>query len=104
MRILYGQDSENVIQDPTVKISLHPGDTRFIKKEKRTVYDFVGFVIHDKETLAVFPKHYFSESELSIRNKTGAVKMKISCFSFKCFVNIQRAPNRKQKQTDILGA
>ena len=71
MRILYGQDSENVIQDPTVKISLHPGDTRFIKKEKRTVYDFVGFVIHDKETLAVFPNIILVKANYPYETRPG---------------------------------
>jgi hypothetical protein len=104
MRILYGQDSENVIQDPTVKISLHPGDTRFIKKEKRTVYDFVGFVIHDKETLAVFPKHYFSESELSIRNKTGAVKDEDILLLFQVLRKYTESTKSKAKADRYLGS
>ena len=69
MRISYGQDRESILSE-SCGVPIEPGDYKYIKQEKRKVYDFVGFIINDTDTLAVFPKHFYNESELSGLNST----------------------------------
>ena len=69
MRISYGQDRESILPE-SCGVPIEPGDYKYIKQEKRKVYDFVGFIINDTDTLAVFPKHFYNESELSGLNST----------------------------------
>lgn len=63
--IIYGQDGESVNQLQRDCITIEKGDTKYIKDERREVYDFVGFILNDKNILSIFPKHYFLESEIS---------------------------------------
>ena len=69
MGLIYGQDNEEIMARLKSRFTLDTGDTRYIKRKGITVYDFVGFVISPTETLAVFPKHYFSISHLDKLNK-----------------------------------
>ena len=69
MHISYGQDCENILPE-SYGVPLELGDYKYIKQEKRKVYDFVGFIINDTNTLAVFPKHFYNESDLSNLNAT----------------------------------
>ena len=62
MHITYAQDGCD-ISDTASGFALRPGDTRFSKRFKQEVYDFVGFLVDKDNMLAVFPKHYFSECE-----------------------------------------
>src|SRR5699024_10455918 len=48
--------------------------TNYIKSEVKEVFDFVGFILNDKETLAVFPKYFYSEHNLSVVNQTENTK------------------------------
>lgn len=104
MRIVYGQDGENIISDLTDNFPLHQGDVRFIKREKRTVYDFVGFVIKDSETLAVFPKHYYTNKELDKLNKNGNVKDDDVLLLFKVLRKYIKDTNSKSKADRYLGS
>ena len=65
----YGQDSSGVEKSIETIFSFHPGDTRFIKSENKSVFDFVGFVIKEDAILTVFPKHYLSEQIITDANK-----------------------------------
>src|SRR5699024_7924951 len=54
--------------------NIKQGDTKYIKSEGKEVFDFVGFILNDKETLAVFPKYFYSEHNLSVVNQTENTK------------------------------
>ncbi|WNW01868.1 hypothetical protein RRF68_00210 [Tenacibaculum sp. HL-MS23] len=66
-KIAIGQDGSSVNKSAKNKFGLIQGlDTRF--KHKRLdseVYDFVGLVCQQEQTLVVFPKHYYSEETLT---------------------------------------
>ena len=65
----YGQDSSDVEKSIAAIFSFYPGDTRFIKSENKSVFDFVGFVIKEDAVLTVFPKHYLSEQTITDANE-----------------------------------
>ena len=64
----YGQDSSGVGKSIATIFPLRLGDTRFIKSENKSVFDFVGFVIKEDAILTVFPKHYFAEQTIAEAN------------------------------------
>ena len=53
MHITYAQDGCD-ISDTASGFALRPGDTRFSKRFKQEVYDFVGFLVDKDNMLAVF--------------------------------------------------
>lgn len=65
----YGQDSNDVEKSIATLFPLRLGDTRFIKSENKSVFDFVGFVIKEDAILTVFPKHYLSEKTIADANE-----------------------------------
>lgn len=68
MLYYYGQDSSDVEKSIATTFPLRLGDTRFIKSENKSVFDFVGFVIKEDAVLTVFPKHYLAEQTISDAN------------------------------------
>ena len=66
-KIVIGQDSYIINKKDKNNFGLVQGlDTRF--KHKRIdseVYDFVGLVCKQDQTLVVFPKHFYSQDKLN---------------------------------------
>lgn len=69
MRLLIGQDGEQISAEVLKSNLLETKDTRYIKQEDKVVYDFVGFIIGKEEMIAVFPKHYFETTDCMASNK-----------------------------------
>jgi len=69
-----GQDNFNTVNLDLSLFNIKQGDTKYIKSEGKEVFDFVGFILNDKETLAVFPKYFYSEHNLSVVNQTENTK------------------------------
>ncbi len=61
MKILYGQDGESFAPSLERRFDFSEGDIKYLKKDRKKVFDFVGFITSNNETLAVFPKHYFPQ-------------------------------------------
>lgn len=70
LKLIYGQDGERVSSFVENQFSFSDGDIKYVKRERKKVFDFVGFITSNNETLAVFPKHYFSLEEIEELNST----------------------------------
>ena len=68
LKILYGQDGENFAPSLERQFDFSEGDIKYLKKDRKKVFDFVGFITSNNETLAVFPKHYFPQYQEITRN------------------------------------
>lgn len=68
MRILFGQDGDYIEDSLLNSRILSDSDKKFLKKENRYIYDFVGFISYKNDLLAVFPKHYFTTTQLAKLN------------------------------------
>lgn len=68
MKILYGQDGESFAPSLERQFDFSEGDIKYLKKDRKKVFDFVGFITSNNETLAVFPKHYFPQYQEIARN------------------------------------
>ena len=64
INIIIGQDG-GFVEDEALNFPFNPGDIKYSKKYKKNIYDFVGFIINDKNMLAVFPKHYNDDCIIS---------------------------------------
>lgn len=71
--IIYGQDGEIIPEEIMKCFELAPDDYKYDKKNKCYTYDFVGFVFKNEKILAVFPKHFFSNSDIERYNCTDIV-------------------------------
>lgn len=68
----YGQDGE-IADESIVKLfGLGTKELRFSDKIGKDVYDVVGFVYKENKILVVFPKHYFSKTEIDFFNCNNA--------------------------------
>lgn len=66
----YGQDGL-VANDTLIKeFNLGPKQIKYSDSTGKYYFDFVGFIFHNDNILTVFPKHYFTETELSHLNNT----------------------------------
>lgn len=66
--VVYGQDGDFISDEIMSCFQLAPHDYRYDKDNQYYVYDFVGFVFKNGRILAVFPKHYFTTSEIETYN------------------------------------
>ena len=73
MKLVYGQDSHCVDSFIENKFTFSEGDIKYIKRERKKVFDFVGFITSSNETLAVFPKHYFLPEEIDMLNRNPSL-------------------------------
>ena len=66
-KIVIGQDSYIINKKDKNNFGLVQGlDTRFKRKRINSeVYDFVGLVCKQDQTLVVFPKHFYSQDKLN---------------------------------------
>lgn len=71
--IVYGQDGEIANISIRTFFNLSIEDVKYDKHTKECYFDFVGFVFCKGKILAVFPKHYFTETELADANKSDAI-------------------------------
>lgn len=66
----YGQDGM-AVQDGFINLfDLTPRDIRYSDLLEKYLFDFVGFVFRKEKILVVFPKNYYSESEVISLNST----------------------------------
>lgn len=79
---VYGQDGEVVTENIINQFALKQSDFKYLKQEKKEVFDFVGFIFKDGKLLTVFPKHFFDEEELEnlnkVNHKTTEIKLLFS--------------------------
>jgi len=66
-----GQDNFDTANLDLSSFIFKKGDIKYIKSEKKDVFDFVGFILKDNKILSVFPKYFYRESDLMSMNQTG---------------------------------
>lgn len=71
MNMQIGQDNFDTANLDLSLFTFKKGDIKYVKSEKKDVFDFVGFILNDKEILSVFPKNFYSETDLKSLNQTG---------------------------------
>ncbi|WP_317317280.1 hypothetical protein [Longibaculum muris] len=65
----YGQDGTPVTDELIKLFDLGPKEYRYSDCQGKNIFDFVGFVFKKGNILAVFPKHYFKDTDINIANK-----------------------------------
>lgn len=71
MNVQIGQDNFDTANLDLSLFTFKKGDIKYVKSEKKDVFDFVGFILNDKEILSVFPKNFYSVTDLKSLNQTG---------------------------------
>lgn len=71
MHIQVGQDNFDTANLELSTFTFGKGDIKYIKSEKKEVFDFVGFILNDNKILSIFPKHFYNEKDLNSLNETG---------------------------------
>lgn len=74
MNFHYGQDYNSIDGISLSPFSLQKGDTKYLKYDNVDVFDFVGFTLGEGNVLSVFPKHYYSVTELKDLNESKKSK------------------------------
>lgn len=72
LNIIYEEDGR-VIKEESGSFNSLPNDIKY-KEDGNIAYNFVGFIIKDNKMLAVFPKHFFDNPEINLRN-TNSIKL-----------------------------
>lgn len=99
----FGQDGSDVEKSIVTLFPLQLGDTRFIKSENRSVFDFVGFVIKEDAILTVFPKHYLPELTIEDANKGMLDLSEDSRLLFRTINKYINETNSKAKADKYIG-
>ena len=100
LQIVCGQDAD-FINDEIKKFNLIDSDKRFSKRDNKYKLDFVGFCIENNKMLAVFPKHYFDETNINELTRLEIEKNVELLFKVICKYN--RENNSKLKATKYIG-